>query len=121
MKIPLDMLINRDMLFAGYNPLDRKQIEIYWEKRLPMKIEIYTKPNCSYCAHAKEFMKERNIAYTEYKLDIDFNRDLVLSKFPDAKTYPIIVVDDHYIGGFVDLKEKYNPTKLLDSGEWNGA
>lgn len=43
--------------------------------------------------------------FTEFKLDEDFTRDEIKEKFPTAKTYPIILLDDKYIGGFVDLKE----------------
>lgn len=68
-------------------------------------IEIYTKPNCSYCVHAKKFMSDNLLEYVEYKLDKDFVRDEVLNKFPTAKTYPIIVIDGNYIGGFTDLKK----------------
>jgi glutaredoxin len=68
-------------------------------------IEIYTKPNCSYCVHAKKFMSDNLLEYVEYKLDKDFVRDDVLNKFPTAKTYPIIVIDGNYIGGFTDLKK----------------
>lgn len=71
-------------------------------------IEIYTKTNCSYCYHAKEFMKNNNMEFVEYKLGIDFNRDDIKTKYPTAKTYPIIVMDGIYIGGFSDLKNRMN-------------
>lgn len=90
-------------------------------------ITIYTKPNCSYCVHAKEYMDKKNIPYNELKLDKDFTRDFLKAKYPQAITYPVVVTEFEYIGGFVDLKEKYDDVvhiytrKTLDSGEWNGS
>ena len=85
-----------------------------------MKIEIYTKPNCSYCVHAKTFLQEKNIQYTEYKLNEDFTREELLNKVPVAKTYPVILIDNKYIGGFSDLKSSLLE-KNMTTGEWNGA
>ena len=88
-------------------------------------ITIYTKPNCSYCVSAKEYMKQKNIPFNELKLDQDFTRESLKAKYPQAITYPVVVTEFQYIGGFVDLKEKYNSTlekkRYLDSGEWNGS
>ena len=87
-------------------------------------ITIYTKPNCSYCAYAKEYMKEHNIDFHELKLDIDFTRKTLKASFPKAVTYPVIITEYEYIGGFVDLKRMYETkleTRYLDSGEWNGS
>lgn len=83
-------------------------------------IEIYTKNNCSYCVHAKEFIIKHNMNYTEYKLDKDFSRDQIKQKFPEAVTYPVIVLEGKYIGGFVDLKRLYE-NRLLNMDEFNGA
>lgn len=85
-----------------------------------MKIEIYTKPNCSYCVHAKKFLQEKNIDYIEYKLNENFTREELLLKVPSAKTYPVILIDENFIGGFSDLKDKFEE-KYMTTGEWNGA
>jgi len=85
-----------------------------------MKIEIYTKPNCSYCVHAKKFLHENMIEYVEYKLGEDFSREDLLNKIPSAKTYPVILIDEKFIGGFSDLKAEFE-NKYMSTGEWNGA
>ena len=70
-----------------------------------MKIEMYSKKNCSYCSSARKILSENNIEFTEYKLTEDFTREQLLEKVPLAKTYPVILVDDNFIGGFSDLKQ----------------
>jgi glutaredoxin len=71
-------------------------------------IEVYSKPNCPYCTKAKQLLSTMNIPYNEYKLDEDFTREIILDKFPLAKSYPIVVVDGFHIGGYSQLVEKIN-------------
>jgi glutaredoxin len=48
---------------------------------------------------------ENNISFQEYKLGKDFTREILLSKFPSAKSFPVIVIDGFYIGGYTELNE----------------
>lgn len=52
---------------------------------------------------AKNTLRNRNITFTEYKLGDDFTREMILEKFPGAMTYPVVVVDGFYIGGYDSL------------------
>jgi len=91
-----------------------------------MAIEIYTKQECPYCANAKELLRNSGKSFVEYKLNEDFSRDILLSKFPEARTYPVIVIDGMNIGGFAELQKQINEEAqdtrkvLLESGS-NGA
>jgi glutaredoxin len=70
-----------------------------------MKIVIYGKPNCPYCDMAKS-LAERKGHDTEYKtLDIDYAWADIGKLFPQARTFPQILVDDKPIGGYSDLEE----------------
>lgn len=70
-----------------------------------MHVEIYTKDDCPYCQMAKVELARRTITFTEQKLNRDFTREHILEKFPVAKTFPIIVVDGFFIGGYNQLRE----------------
>jgi glutaredoxin 3 len=70
-----------------------------------MAIEIYSKNNCSFCEQAKQLLRIHKKDFIEYKLDEDFTREILLTKFPEAKSYPIIVIDGFNIGGFHQLQE----------------
>lgn len=70
-----------------------------------MNIEIYTKDDCSYCTAAKALLAVKGILFTEQKLGIHFTRETLKEKFPLAQTFPVIVVDNFYIGGYNQLKE----------------
>ena len=69
-----------------------------------MYVEIYTRPGCGFCDKAKNLMNNKGIAYQEYKLDVDFTRAILSEKYSTAKTYPVMVVDGFYIGGFNEFE-----------------
>jgi glutaredoxin len=70
-----------------------------------MQVEIYSKDNCSFCTSAKNLLNRRRIPYKEYVLGEDFDREKLLDKFPEARTFPVVVVDGIRIGGYDDLVE----------------
>jgi glutaredoxin 3 len=91
-----------------------------------MAIEVYSKNNCSFCEQAKQILRTHGKDYVEYKLDEDFTREILLSKFPEAKSFPVIVVDGFNIGGFEQLKrhlteETSNSKKILLETGYYGA
>ncbi len=90
-----------------------------------MAIEIYSKPNCPYCDQAKMLLRMKGKDFIEYKLDEDFTREILLDKFPEAKTYPVVVVDGFNIGGYDQLREHFNSqsstAKLLVEENYHGA
>lgn len=71
-----------------------------------MNVILYSKDNCSYCTNAKLLLTSKGISFTEFKLGEDFTRENLLEMFPEARTFPIIVIDGFNIGGYVQLKEK---------------
>jgi len=82
-----------------------------------MIVEIYTKDDCPYCFQAKRFLSQNNIQFTEKKLNVDFTREFLTEKYATARSYPVIVVDGFYVGGYTQLKtlvEQNNmTTKIL--------
>ncbi len=67
-------------------------------------IEIYGKTQCPYCDMAKQLCETNNLAYVYKQLDADFTREELFEKFPGARTFPQIKVDDENIGGYTELK-----------------
>lgn len=81
-----------------------------------MIVEIYGKDGCGYCLAAANVLRQKGINFTEQKLGIHYTREMLLEKFPSAKTFPVIVVDGMYIGGYNDLVEelsKQDSTKIF--------
>lgn len=70
-----------------------------------MKIDVYTKTSCAACLFTKKYLNEQGMAFTELIVDKDITVDEVRTKFPQASTVPIIVIDENYIGGYTELSE----------------
>ena len=68
-----------------------------------MEIEIYSKTNCVFCDKAKMRLQKHNPKI--YMLDQDYNRDDFFKKFPNARTFPQIIIDKQHIGGYFELKK----------------
>ncbi len=58
-----------------------------------MNIELYTRESCQACVRTKKLLTERNVGFTEYKLEHDIKREAVIERFPGVKKLPIVVVD----------------------------
>ena len=86
-----------------------------------MHVEIYTRTGCGFCDKAKDLLSKNNVPFLEHKLDVDFTRENLVEKFSTAKSYPVIVVDGFYIGGYAELaavmEEKIRDSKKLLIGD----
>jgi len=67
-----------------------------------MKVEIYSKPNCVFCDKTKIQLKK--YLPKIYMLDVDYSREDFFKKFPNAKTFPQIIINQEHIGGYAELK-----------------
>jgi len=73
---------------------------------------IWSKNQCIYCEWAKNLLRENEIEFEERNINIDYNKqDMInyLEEYHDIDsqqkiTMPQIIVANHYIGGFSELK-----------------
>jgi glutaredoxin len=65
---------------------------------------------------AKALCESRQLEYTYKQLGTDFNRDDILEKFPGAKTFPQIKVNDENIGGYDKLGAYLEDTNYNGTG-----
>ncbi|AFT67518.1 glutaredoxin domain-containing protein [Cycloclasticus sp. P1] len=76
------------------------------------KIEIYTRPGCGYCTHAKRLLESKGLDYSEYDTYIHPEKFQELRRRTQARTFPQIFVDDCAIGGFEDLLKLEQQNRL---------
>lgn len=69
------------------------------------KVEVYSRPHCGYCVHAKRLLTARDIEFDE--IDIGFDQQLMaeLSSRTGGRTLPQIIINDQAIGGFDELRK----------------
>ncbi|APG62890.1 glutaredoxin 3 [Sphingorhabdus lutea] len=69
-----------------------------------IKVEIYTKGFCPYCARAKSLLDGKNIKYTEYEISMDADKkNEMITRSNGGRTVPQIFINDTPYGGFDDV------------------
>ena len=68
-----------------------------------MKAEIYSKNNCVFCDKAKMRLAKYNPQV--FMLDKDFTREEFFTKFPNARTFPQIIINNEHIGTYNQLEK----------------
>lgn len=73
-----------------------------------MQALVWSKPNCPYCDRAKALLKLKNIEYEERVIGVKWTKEQLLESVPTARTVPQIFLDGVLIGGYDDLKAKFD-------------
>ncbi|OGI91532.1 NrdH-redoxin [Candidatus Nomurabacteria bacterium RIFCSPLOWO2_01_FULL_46_18] len=66
----------------------------------PKNVTIYTTPTCHFCHMAKDFFKEKNIAYTEYDVASNLEKRKEMMEKSGQLGVPVIFIGDQMIIGF---------------------
>ena len=73
-----------------------------------MQAIVWSKDQCTYCVQAKALLEARGIDYEERNIMQDWTRDQLLEAVPTARTLPQIFLDNEYVGGFTELRQRLN-------------
>ena len=68
-----------------------------------MKAEIYSKIRCVFCDKAKMRLAKYNPKI--FMLNEDFTREEFFQKFPNAKTFPQVIINNQHIGTYNQLEQ----------------
>ena len=79
-----------------------------------MKVEVYSKDSCPYCVKAINLLETTDLDFEVHKLGEDFSREELLEWFPDARTFPVVTLDNMWIGGYDQLVEVVDEWKRND-------
>ena len=67
------------------------------------KIEIYTRPGCGYCTHAKRLLTSKGLEFTEYDVYLHPVQAIEMRRRTTGQSYPQVFINDLSIGGFEEL------------------
>lgn len=70
-------------------------------------VTIYSTPSCHFCHMAKEFFKEKNVAYTEHDVAGDVVKRKEMMEKSGQMGVPVIIIGDELIVG-------YNKPKIVE-------
>lgn len=63
-------------------------------------VTIYSTSTCHFCGLAKEFMKNHNIAYTEYNVGTDLEKRKEMVEKSGQMGVPVLDIDGEIMVGF---------------------
>jgi glutaredoxin len=76
-------------------------------------VVIYTKNDCGDCDKARDYMKSKNISFTEYNMDNDVNAAIRRKEIDEGEDVPFAIINRNHVYGFSEsvyertLKLKY--------------
>lgn len=80
-----------------------------------MKIKIYSTAGCFYCTKLKELFERANI--TDYEEQVCTSGDEVRVDYPEAKSFPYVIIDGEVIGGLVETAKFLVEKNLVSSNK----
>ncbi len=87
------------------------------------EITLYTSAICGYCVAAKNFLKSRNLAWTEVRIDLDpAAREKMMARVRRTSV-PQIFIGETHVGGYDDLMALHRAgglDRLLGGAEPSG-
>ena len=76
------------------------------------EITLYTTAICPYCVAAKNFLKSKGQAWTEVRIDLDFEQRQAMIAKANRTSVPQIFVGDTHVGGYDDMIALHRAGKL---------
>ncbi len=72
------------------------------------KAIVWSKPNCPQCETAKSILNSNGFQIeTRLVGDGQWTKDMLIEAVPNARSVPQIFIGDQYIGGLMELKNKF--------------
>jgi len=64
------------------------------------KVTIYSTPTCHFCHIAKDFFKEKNIAFEDFNVSTDLEKRKEMLERSGQMGVPVIIIDHDLVVGF---------------------
>jgi glutaredoxin 3 len=66
-------------------------------------IELYTRPGCGYCIHARRLLTSKGLTFTDYDVYQNPQRLSEMRSRTKGRTYPQVFINGVAMGGFEEL------------------
>ena len=76
------------------------------QRKNKMKAIVWSKDQCAFCEQAKSLLEMKGIEYEVRNISQDWTREQLLESVPTARSVPQIFLDDEYVGGFQELRQR---------------
>jgi glutaredoxin 3 len=83
-------------------------------KEYTNQVVIYSRPQCSYCSAAVEFLDSKNIPFEVIDITNDEVKINALVSETGSYTVPYIFINNQYVGGYNDMVKLFKAGKLYE-------
>jgi len=66
-------------------------------------VVMYSTEYCPYCVRAKMLLEQKNVEFTDIRIDIDMDRRGEMQQRSGRTSVPQIFIGDYHVGGCDDL------------------
>lgn len=74
-------------------------------------IVVYTRPTCLFCEQVRELLRDSGMPHREVMVT-DAVEQMQLMEKCDARSFPVVFVDDVYMGGFTHIIHLHSQNRL---------
>lgn len=71
-----------------------------------MKAIIWSKYQCTFCDQAKALLQQKGIPFEERKIGDGWSKEELIEAVPTARSVPQIFLNEEYVGGYNELKQR---------------
>jgi glutaredoxin 3 len=68
-------------------------------------VTLYTTGSCPFCIMAKRFLDNKNVSYSEIRVDQEPGKRKEMEELSKRTSVPQIFIGEHHVGGFDDMQE----------------
>jgi glutaredoxin 3 len=86
-----------------------------------MKAIVWSKDQCAFCEQAKGLLEMKGIEYEVRNISQDWTREQLLEAVPTARSVPQIFLDEEYVGGFQELRQRLHVMPQFSSDWFSNA
>ena len=100
---PKNIKIHKDNSDTDNSATDEEQKASKDDKSKAQKkpdVTLYTKDNCADCDKAREYLKSKNVAFTEYNMDKDRAAAAKRKEIDDSEDVPFVIINRNQVYGF---------------------
>jgi len=81
-------------------------------------VVLYTRPGCIFCQQVQELLRDAGVIFRVQAVNERSQQEELAERFA-ARSFPIVVVDGIYLGGFTHIVHLHSSGRLARIGRWD--
>ncbi|HEX7666453.1 MAG TPA: glutaredoxin domain-containing protein [Polyangiaceae bacterium] len=80
------------------------------------EIVVYSRPGCMFCVQVEDLLDGAGIRYRPLEIVSREEQDQLMARH-DARSFPVVLVDGKYLGGFTHIVKLHSEGRLAQLGQ----